>query len=283
MALEILETYPVNVEVGRGKKEHHQFGVPEGGPWSLLAEKVCKVVLGADKVRIFELSARFRINATEPQVLAAIGSGSVEVGGIKLQLPCRVGLDRGESADFLPERRITLGVIGQAKVGLTEPIGFQISTESGGRIGSFSLPQISTPQARLRLILEPDQSVGSECRVTDINRVGIRLDSGYAGVHASGLSRPILPGTVQINPASELLIHGPDGATIGGYPVVGQVIAADREVLASLHPGVPVEIETVTREMAIELLDQKMQSEARLLESFEAAMDLWRKTLPGLI
>jgi KipI family sensor histidine kinase inhibitor len=88
-----------------------------------------------------------------------------------------------------------------------------------------------------------DQLVAGAWKVgADSNRVGLRLEPG---------SRPLVPppppasvgmvaGAVQVPPDGRPIVLMPDHATVGGYPVVGCVIAADLPLLGRLRPGDPV-------------------------------------------
>lgn len=78
----------------------------------------------------------------------------------------------------------------------------------------------------------------------DGNRVGARLRhrSGAEVVAWLGLpvvaSSPTLPGTVQVTPSGQLIVSLADGPTMGGYPRLGLVDAADLGRLAQGGAGV---------------------------------------------
>ena len=81
------------------------------------------------------------------------------------------------------------------------------------------------------------------------NRMGVRLEgeplpgaSGFAGM----ASVAVFPGTVQLPPDGQPIVLLADAQTLGGYPVLGQVIAADLPRAAQLRPGEPVCFEPVT-------------------------------------
>ncbi len=72
------------------------------------------------------------------------------------------------------------------------------------------------------------------------NRIGVRLvgtggplPPGPAGAVSTGM----VTGAVQVPPDGRPIILLPDHATVGGYPVIACVIAADRSVVAQLAPG----------------------------------------------
>jgi allophanate hydrolase subunit 2 len=62
----------------------------------------------------------------------------------------------------------------------------------------------------------------------------------------SGRSEPSVFGAVQVTEDRTLIVHGPDGPTIGGYIKLGGVIRADLDRLAQLAPGDDVAFEAVS-------------------------------------
>jgi antagonist of KipI len=75
------------------------------------------------------------------------------------------------------------------------------------------------------------------------NRIGFRLrsDSGapipMAAPAADLLSEPLAPGTLQLPPDGQPILLMADRQTVGGYPILGHVISADRPKAAQLWPG----------------------------------------------
>ena len=69
------------------------------------------------------------------------------------------------------------------------------------------------------------------------DRMGIRFDGSLPSLPATSLSRAVLPGTIQLPPDGKPILLLCDAQTIGGYPVLGQVIAADLPRAAQLRPG----------------------------------------------
>lgn len=75
------------------------------------------------------------------------------------------------------------------------------------------------------------------------DRMGVRFDGAPFGDAAAAGSLPsvaVLPGTVQLPPDGRPIVLLADAQTIGGYPVIGHVIAADLPLVAQLRPGDPV-------------------------------------------
>jgi antagonist of KipI len=69
------------------------------------------------------------------------------------------------------------------------------------------------------------------------DRMGIRFGETLSPLSATSLSRAVFPGTIQLPPDGKPILLLCDAQTIGGYPVLGQVIAADLPRAAQLRPG----------------------------------------------
>ncbi len=80
------------------------------------------------------------------------------------------------------------------------------------------------------------------------NRVGVRLDGptlsliGGADIISSGM----VTGTIQLTGEGQPIVALPARATVGGYPRIATVIAADLDRLAQLAPGDPVRFTEVS-------------------------------------
>jgi 5-oxoprolinase (ATP-hydrolysing) subunit C len=83
------------------------------------------------------------------------------------------------------------------------------------------------------------------------NRMGVRLDGPPLTMPNRELvSEPVAPGAVQITNDGKPIVLGVDGQTIGGYPKVAHVIAADLDALGQLRPGDEVRFRLVDEEVA---------------------------------
>jgi antagonist of KipI len=97
------------------------------------------------------------------------------------------------------------------------------------------------------------------------NRMGLRLRGQPLPVPAREMvSEPVCPGTVQVTRDGQCIVLGVDGQTIGGYPKVAQVVAADLDRLGQLRPGQSLLFHYVTLEEAEELYRRR----ARLLHEW---------------
>ena len=79
------------------------------------------------------------------------------------------------------------------------------------------------------------------------NRQGLRLEGEPLRLADTRdrLSEPVAPGTVQLPPDGQPIVLLAEAQTIGGYPRVGHVIAADLPRLAQRRPGDVVQFEGV--------------------------------------
>jgi biotin-dependent carboxylase-like uncharacterized protein len=99
---------------------------------------------------------------------------------------------------------------------------------------------------------DPPAFFGPQFMVTPAsNRMGLRL-RGQSLTRKPGelVSEPVGPGAVQVVNDGQCIVLGVDGQTIGGYPKVAHVIAADLDRLGQLRPGQDVRFEVVNVEEA---------------------------------
>ena len=74
----------------------------------------------------------------------------------------------------------------------------------------------------------------------------------------------VFPGTVQLPPDGRPIVLLADAQTIGGYPVIGQVIEADLPLAAQLRPGEAVRLRQVTIEEARDAMREREAALAML-------------------
>lgn len=76
------------------------------------------------------------------------------------------------------------------------------------------------------------------------DRMGLRLacEQPFSLPGGSGeqVSRPVVPGTVQLPPDGQPIVLMAEGQTIGGYPQLGQVASVDLAKLAQARPGAEI-------------------------------------------
>jgi KipI family sensor histidine kinase inhibitor len=111
----------------------------------------------------------------------------------------------------------------------------------------------------------------------DGDRVGMRLTPVGGDRHTPPVpvaSTPVVTGAVQVPPDGRPIVLLPDHATVGGYPVVACVIAADLPLLGQLGPGDAVALVPVDAAGAGEAL-------ARSRAARDAAVSGWFPTAAG--
>jgi antagonist of KipI len=107
------------------------------------------------------------------------------------------------------------------------------------------------------------------------NRMGLRLRCEplpWPGREMT--SEPVCPGTVQVTSDGQCIVLGVDGQTIGGYPKVAQVIAADLDRLGQLRPGSPVTFVEVGLEEAEAAWRERQRELGRWLARLRATEGL---------
>jgi len=104
-----------------------------------------------------------------------------------------------------------------------------------------------------------DRLTGQEFTITPAsNRMGLRLHAEPLSLPERDIvSEPVCPGTVQVTRDGQCIVLGVDGQTIGGYPKIAQVIAADLDKLGQLRPGDVVRFRRVGVEEAEDLYQRK--------------------------
>ena len=129
------------------------------------------------------------------------------------------------------------------------------------------------PQEALRLLLAPDAGIDARALPQHVWRIGanstrqaLRLVGPPLAVSAGStrVSAPVHPGTVQLLPAGEPLVLGPDAQTCGGYPTLGWGITADFDRLGQLRPGDPLRFVAIDLEDAEQALRRVLAQRARL-------------------
>lgn len=164
----------------------------------------------------------------------------------------------------------------------------------GARVYSAWGPARRTPGWRLRLEELPDsvknrgvlrvipgpQSDHFDLSVLDQpfivsqtgNRMGVRLE-GSIGEHRIELpSEPQCVGAIQVTNDGTLILIGPDGPTIGGYPKIGVVISGDVNRIGQLQPGDVTRFELCTVESGRNVGQTESRSRERKLQMLSLAV-----------
>jgi antagonist of KipI len=114
------------------------------------------------------------------------------------------------------------------------------------------------------------------------NRMGLRLrgspltpapapNGQQAGIREM-TSEPVAPGAVQVTRDGQCIILGVDGQTIGGYPKIAHVIAADLDRVGQIRPGRRLRFAEVSLEDAANLHRARQRELAGWLTRLETSL-----------
>jgi 5-oxoprolinase (ATP-hydrolysing) subunit C len=104
------------------------------------------------------------------------------------------------------------------------------------------------------------------------NRMGVRLDGQPLTLpNRELISEPVAPGAVQITKDGRPIILGVDGQTIGGYPKIAHVIAADLDAVGQLRPGDTVQFQKTTESAAEDAAARQREELRRWLRRLSLA------------
>ena len=305
MALVVVRPGALTTVQDRGRPGHRRFGVPGAGAADRGAFDLANALLGnpaeAAVLELTLLGGAFRAEVDLAIALAgAPFAATVEPAAgppVRWSIPQAGTLPAGATL-----------VVGGAAAGArcylavrggwhTPVILGSRSTETPARGGDrFNAAPSSTPARRpgpaivaafgpcldlaapLRWVDGPDAAPGitrldGPYRVLDqSNRVGVRLDGAAIPTTADPdrVSRPVAPGAIQVAGGRPIIL-GVAGGTIGGYPHVGHVVAADLDRLGQLRPGDEVRFERVDLAEARRLdRDQR-----RIRAGWRARLAIW--------
>ena len=103
------------------------------------------------------------------------------------------------------------------------------------------------------------------------DRQGLRFSGEPLQIPArERLSAPVAPGTIQLPPDGQPIVLLADAQTVGGYPRLGYLIAADLPRMAQLRAGDTVRVEQVEAAEAERLRRQRQCELARALIAVDA-------------
>lgn len=106
----------------------------------------------------------------------------------------------------------------------------------------------------------------------DSNRQALRLRGPRISLEAGSErpSEPVLPGTIQCPPDGQPVVLLADAQTVGGYPRIGHVAAADLPRLAQLRPGQSLCFHAIDAAQAVAALDAQRARLARMRLAIES-------------
>jgi len=249
--LDLIRAFGFARLVGSPVLDRRRFGVPIGGAFDRESATLCRALVGLpESAPVWELGmadATFRSQAGG--IVAVVGATCVvSVGGTSFAAGSSFSVSEGDEIHvFAPSS------------GARVYLGYSSSLVTARRLASVAssgpLRVVAGPQAELFDLGSFGEFVGSVGFASD--RVGVRV-SGVFQAHQWELpSEPACVGAVQVTGSGELVILGPDGPTIGGYPKVAVVIDADLDRVGQMRPGDSVGFEVVSLERARELSQER--------------------------
>ena len=258
MALTVLRVQAGASLQDGGRPGYRRFGVPPGGAFDRAALEWGNALLGnppgAAALELLLFGGRFRAEAAlrvavvgAPCAVTVDGrqapwGGLFDLGpGSHLELGMAVEGLRTllcVAGGFEADR--TLGsVSGRAVVtGDDLPIGRMVGEPSGAEAPPWEERlEVAVAPGPDAALLPPGHLEGWFEVSPQSSRSGVRLVGGPPLVLRELPSEPCDVGVVQATPSGELVVIGPDGPTIGGYPKVARVPERELWKVAQLRPG----------------------------------------------
>ena len=258
ISLEVLEVNGLLSVQGAAQWGRRHFGVPEGGAWDTEASRAANAQLGnSPDALVLELSmARLVLKATTEISITTAGAPAAIHGTRRgYEIGETMLLEAGEAVEFgVPPEFVRTyvaipgGIQGIERGTLLRP-GVILA---GGDLFAGAPSRLSyKPEVPSVLSLIP---CGADSLPTELlsstytvgfrsNRVGIRLEGPGLEPRPESLSEPACHGMVQLDNSGSLIILGPDGPTIGGYPKLGVIPTPQLHHLAQLRPGATVKFQ----------------------------------------
>jgi allophanate hydrolase subunit 2 len=247
---------------GRG---HRDSGVPVSGAYDRFAHQAATALVGGGPGEAsLEVTGRIDLSAPAPITCAVTGAGTLRVGHRTAPMWTAIEVPAGASVSVRTVGRAYLAVAG----------GFQPPAVLGSR-STCLLGPLGPPPVRVgdHLPIGPAPALdtaGDFCRppdrtgpvrvvpgphlhltdvtvhVLDQSRIGVRIRPPATLPASDTLpSLGVLPGAIQVLPAGDWMVLGPDAGTMGGYPLIGVVVSADLDAWAQVHPGQHVALRAI--------------------------------------
>jgi len=246
-----------------------KFGVPRSGAFDMESLALANGLLGNDAFApALEISfaGLSLVNEGPALTIALVGAPcKVLLNGEECLSQARLDLPAGAELQITHVRaaRVYVALPGGVQV---EPVmgscsGIALGNSSAGLFGAVSIFEagtsaimeplnlaclLSSLQARpLRFIAGPQSSCldlgafqATPFMVSvQSDRRGLRLKGECVGLFEEITSQPVCPGTIQVTASGMPILLGPDGPTVGGYPVLGCVVSEDMNRVGQLVPG----------------------------------------------
>lgn len=240
MSLRVEKLYGFAALQGPPRTGRRALGVPVGGPFDLASASWANARVGnGPDAPVVELTmAHLEWVAETPITIALAGaSEAIWVDGV----------EAGQSAQVPAGARVMIPApTAGLRSYLATPGGWRGTWPevSGGVGDTVDVEPSEVASGPIRVVEGPERDVFPSDAFDHawtvslkMDRAGIRLEGRSLPPGPTIVSEPVVPGTIQVTPDGGLLLLGPDGPTIGGYPRLAVVIVADLPRVAQWRPG----------------------------------------------
>jgi 5-oxoprolinase (ATP-hydrolysing) subunit C len=284
MSIRVLAPGLHSLLVDRGRPSARAFGLPLGGAADTLSYTFSNLLLGnsVDDLALEITLLGPTLQFEHPMACVVFGAPfQLKSSATKLR-------EVGKTFTAEPGEILTIGGTATGVRGyLAVQHGFQSPIVMGSRsalspikledqlrcqptvtdVRSLPIREVESPTDVLRVLPGPqrdwfdEQFFQNQYTVSPAsNRMGLRLLGEPISRRPGELaSEAVAPGAIQITNDGLPIILGVDGQTIGGYPKVAHVIAADLPKLGQLRPGNSVRFELVTLKDAANIWNEQQK------------------------
>ena len=271
-SLRITELFGLATWQGAAVHGKRQFGVPPGGAFDQESFVLANALIGKkpDTLVIELTMGAIKLEAMRSARVSIVGAAcEVSVDGRSASCQVALSLLSGQSLSVaIPTKgaRVYLAIATDnvnetIRAGHVLKTGAMLHGRQEDRITktvTLSSPS-SLSERQIRVISINGEEIPPAIVSIHSNRVGIRLEGPQLDPGLEMLSEPSCPGAIQVVNDGSLIIHGPDGPTVGGYRKIGVVCSADLDRLAQVRPRQELQFQTISREDASEVWKTRNQ------------------------
>lgn len=273
---------------------YRRYGVPPGGAFDQESFRIANAMLGNDPSALtIELSnASIEIQFSKATRIAIVGAPvQIEVGELSAPPDAAFDIPKGNPLKIFAARDGFRSYVAVAGGWLPDGIDSLLGRSGkrlnpgdvlehaevapSGVVGRLANPPLSLAPAPFRILAgsQPIASITQEpLHISNSSdRTGIRMDGLPPREIQELTSEPACVGTVQLTPSGQIIVFGPDGPTIAGYPKVAVVCSADLDRLAHLRPRQEVTFEEIDLATAHELAAERETRLSRILSQLAVA------------
>lgn len=270
MSLKFRNTLGLLTEVNEvcGGRRHR--GVPDGGPMDQISfALVLDMVLRHSHESLYELFGGTEAEVLAPSVAGVVGPDcKIRINNREVPINASYHLEQGDILTIPANRPWGPVYVGfnHVRSGGLFPFQQEVLVPFTCSIQETLPSQVSSP---IRVLPGPDGYLSEGLFTEEFqvdhrsNRSGIRLRGSLPEVARLPHSIPIDVGAIQLPPGGSPIIIGPDGPTIGGYPIIGVVPFPDVTRIGYLAPGSAVRFNRTS----IEEISQEAEVEVRRVRS----------------